>query len=287
MISGAVPKWALTLALPALLLAGCSSAQEQPGETRVERRGETAQGAVEYVEVSRRAGATQGFLLLHARAPVGSVILFTGGDGVVLLRRGEKMRGGNFLVRMRRQFAEAGFNVAVVDRPSDQANLKNFRTSAAHALDTKGVIAHLRSVTAGPVWLIGTSNGTVSAASVAARLSSGGPDGIVLTSTVTQGTTSVYGAHLGAIRGPVLIVHHRSDACHASTLSGAEVLAEKLKAHASVDVQTFTGGLPPESGECDPFAPHGYFGIEATVVAAIADWMKAHAPAPAAQAARN
>jgi hypothetical protein len=36
------------------------------------------------------------------------------------------------------------------------------------------------------VWLVGTSMGTVSATSAAARLAgAGGPDGLVLTSTVT------------------------------------------------------------------------------------------------------
>ena len=33
------------------------------------------------------------------------------------------------------------------------------------------------------------------------------------------------------------------------------------------------GGKPPESGPCDPFAPHGYFGREAETVDAIAAWM--------------
>jgi len=46
-------------------------------------------------------------------APVASVILFTGGQGVLQLTR------GNFLVRNRRRFAEHGFLVAVVDVPSD------------------------------------------------------------------------------------------------------------------------------------------------------------------------
>jgi hypothetical protein len=34
-----------------------------------------------------------------------------------------------------------------------------------------------------------------------------------------------------------------------------------------------TGGKPPESGPCDPFAAHGYFGKEAETVDAIAGWM--------------
>jgi hypothetical protein len=33
------------------------------------------------------------------------------------------------------------------------------------------------------------------------------------------------------------------------------------------------GGKPPQSGPCDPFAAHGYFGKEAETVDAIAAWM--------------
>ena len=33
------------------------------------------------------------------------------------------------------------------------------------------------------------------------------------------------------------------------------------------------GGKAPESGPCDPFAPHGFFGREAETVDAIAGWM--------------
>lgn len=41
------------------------------------------------------------------------------------------------------------------------------------------------------------------------------------------------------------------------------------------ELLTFEGGKPPESGPCDPLAPHGYCRIAAQVVGAIAQWIKA------------
>jgi hypothetical protein len=62
-----------------------------------------------------------------------------------------------------------------------------------------------------PVWLVGTSASTISAVSVAARFpdpKSGGPDGIVLTSSLTvlaKGLCgrSIYFAPLANIRVPI------------------------------------------------------------------------------------
>ena len=40
--------------------------------------------------------------------------------------------------------------------------------------------------------------------------------------------------------------------------------------------KVFSGGNKPVSDPCDAAAQHGYFGIEASVVKAIADWIKSH-----------
>jgi len=125
---------------------------------------------------------------LSADKPIASVILFVGAHGrLALSPRGIGWGEGNFLVRNRERFCREGFLVAVMDAPSDRPQgLWNFRTSVAHAEDIKYVIAELRKMFDIPVWLIGTSMGTVSAANFAARLKEGGPDGLVLTSTITK-----------------------------------------------------------------------------------------------------
>ena len=49
----------------------------------------------------------------------------------------------------------------------------------------------------------------------------------------------------------------------ASALTSAPAVAQKL----------FEGGDPPQSHECAPHSPHGYFGLDAEVVAYMAGVM--------------
>jgi hypothetical protein len=171
--------------------------------------------------IPSRPDVTESFVLIHpSRPPVASVVLFMGGRGALGLQRGPLTpRNTNFLVRTRQRFAEKGFLVAVVDVPSDRTSqaLVGFRTSAEHATDVRALIATLHAAAPVPVWLVGTSMGSVSAANAAARLSDGGPDGIVLTSSVMGRSRemgeSLQDVALDRIRVPVLIVHHRDDTC--------------------------------------------------------------------------
>jgi len=144
--------------------------------------------------IPTRPGVTQAFLLIRpAGKPVSSVVLFAGGNGRLRLSaQGVEWGEGNFLVRNRERFARQEFLVAVMDVPSDRPQgLWDFRTSAAHAEEVREVIAELKKIADTPVWLIGTSMGTVSAANAATRLKQGGPGGLVLTSTVTKKSRQV------------------------------------------------------------------------------------------------
>jgi pimeloyl-ACP methyl ester carboxylesterase len=185
-------------------------------------------------------------------------------------------------VRNRGRFAGHGLLVAVIDTPSDRPDgLDGFRATAAHADDVRAVIAALRAEAAVPVWLVGTSMGTVSAASATARLAgTAGPDGLVLTSTVTrQGRErpeSVGDVRLKDIRVPTLVVHHRDDACRSTPYADTPGLVRELGS-ARRELLTFTGGDPPQSGPCDARAADGYFGLDAEVVAAFATWITANA----------
>ena len=185
-----------------------------------------------------RRGVTVSFLLLQPESPpVASVILFSGGDGVINIKnaRNPGWARGNFLTRTRELFAREGLLVAVLDVPSDHATgYGRFRSSKEHAADVSAVIASLRAVATVPVWLVGTSRGTVSAAFVAARLrQGGGPDGLVLTSTVTERsrvvTDTVVDADLDEIRVPTLIVHHKLDNCVVTKYDVARLLVREFK----------------------------------------------------------
>ncbi|MES2509101.1 MAG: hypothetical protein V4625_04185 [Pseudomonadota bacterium] len=109
-----------------------------------------AQGTSKVVDIPTRAGVTQRFIYLTpAAAPKGSVILMAGGHGGLQIYAGGSLGwgNGNFLVRTRQQFADAGFAVAVVDAPSDRQKppfLNGFRQTPEHAADIKAVIAWLK-----------------------------------------------------------------------------------------------------------------------------------------------
>jgi pimeloyl-ACP methyl ester carboxylesterase len=126
------------------------------------------------------------------------------------------------------------------------------------------------------MYAIGTSRGTTSAASFAARH----PEmlaGVVLSSTVT--VADRVGPNLSrfdfaTLRLPVLLVHHRDDACRSSPYSGAERLKSRFA------ITTVEGGDTPESGPCEPRAPHGYLGRESATAAAVRQWMLAGTVTP-------
>jgi pimeloyl-ACP methyl ester carboxylesterase len=233
--------------------------------------------------VPGRPGVTESFLLLRpAEAPVASVIIFAGGDGnLALTPAGLGQLQGNFLVRTRLRWMREGFLVGILDTPSDHPRgMWNFRTTKEHAADVKQAIAAMREIAKVPVWLVGTSMGTLSAANGAARITEGGPDGIVLTSSVT-GTSkvsyeTVLHGRLEDIRVPTLVVHHKADTCQASPYSGAESIMKALKRAPVKELMTFEGGSPPISPPCEAKAAHGYLGLEPQVVSAIGAWIRAH-----------
>jgi pimeloyl-ACP methyl ester carboxylesterase len=151
-----------------------------------------------------------------------------------------------------------------------------------HAADIGALIAFLRAESPTPMWLVGTSMGTVSAASVAARLPASQVDGIVLTASVTVWSRSqresLRDVRVGDIRVPVFVVHHKTDGCFASPAHEAARLMPKLTAAPRKALRFFRGGDTPRSGPCEPFAPHGFHGLDADVIAVIAVWIKGERP---------
>ena len=79
---------------------------------------------------------------------------------------------------------------------------------------------------------------------------------------------------LEAIRVPTLVVHHQDDDCYVTPYDDMEALMGWLENAPRKELLIFAGGDEPESNECQALAPHGYFGIEDKVVAAIAAWIK-------------
>src|SRR5579863_4127210 len=215
-------------------VAACASigVKEAAGPATSEPMATPGPYHAEYVTTAGHEGARQPFALLRPEHPFASVILFSGGDGAINLSPDRIRRGGNFLVRSRELFAQQGLMVAVVDVPTDRSTLNEFRTGKAHALDIKSVIAYLREQAHVPVWLVGTSYGTVSAVKVADWLADGGgPDGVVLTSTLfvpRRLGASLFHADPARVRVPLLLLHHRSDRCPSTPFRQADGYVKRM-----------------------------------------------------------
>jgi pimeloyl-ACP methyl ester carboxylesterase len=242
--------------------------------------GRPALAEEQLIMLPTRPGVEQPFWLVEAGgAPVASVILFTGGEGRLGSDGGTGLVGTNFLVRSRDKFAAQGFLVAVVDVPSDHpSGLGEFRSSKEHASDIAFVIAYLRQKAPVPVWLVGTSMGTISAANAAARLKEGGADGLVLTSSIISPSrrhSSLLGSvAVDEITVPTLFVHNRDDACAVCMFSGVPGLMNAFTHVPKRELIAVAGGDPPQSDPCEALSRHGYIGIEDQVVTAIARWIK-------------
>jgi hypothetical protein len=234
--------------------------------------------------VTARGIQQQFILIVPDRPPMAALILFAGGHGALGLKGPSEMKyRGNFLVRSRYRFADHGFVVAVIDAPSDHPEGMDdlFRMSRAHADDIDSVALYLKSKANIPVWLVGTSAGTFSAAGGA--IASKNIDGLVLTSTVTRsrhdwksaGThpDGVASMALHNIVVSTLIVSHRGDACEVTPASDAEKLRSLLVKAKCADIALLDGGDAPRSGPCDAFSQHGFFGIEGDAIKTIASFI--------------
>jgi hypothetical protein len=237
--------------------------------------------AEQLITIPTRPGVTQPFYLTDPdRPPVASLVLFPGSQGKLSGYGPANLRSGNFLVRSRDLFVARGFTVAVMDAPSDESSgmSDGFRVGKAHRGDIAATIAWLRQHSAAPVWLVGTSMGTLSAAN-GGTLVAGGPDGIVLTSSVTRESkrvhNSVYDAGPSFVKVPTLLVHNREDGCVICPFSDIPDLLERFKYTPRKQLIAVQGGDTPISEPCEALSRHGYLGIETQVVAAIADWITA------------
>ncbi len=237
----------------------------------------------EIVTLSTRPGVTQSYFLTSMPKDLQAVaVLFPGSGGLINLRseNGQPKFGqGNFLVRSRAEFVKRGVLAAIIDAPSDQQGgwgmSDEFRLGDAHFTDISAVIDDLdKRFPEVPVFLIGTSRGTISAAALGARLGPR-PAGAILTSTMFRQAPrkskepgpGLSNFDFATIKIPVLFTHHVSDQCEVTPYSDAARLSDKYP------LITVYGGAPPQSGPCDAFSAHGYLGKESETVEQIVNWM--------------
>jgi len=209
----------------------------------------------------------------HAKAQA-TVVLLPGGDGGIGRVADGEPGSGNFLVRSREMFREAGFNVVIAFRASDLNRLEYpYRAGSAHMGELDKVVDFAAREFGKPSWLVGTSLGTVSGTAAAITLGRR-IAGLVLTASITH---RVHGGlqnqDIGRIRVPVLVVHHIRDACWACAPDEARRMATGFRSAAVSKFVMVEGGSNPQGDPCQARHWHGFVGYEQQTVKLITDWI--------------
>jgi pimeloyl-ACP methyl ester carboxylesterase len=232
-------------------------------------------------DIPTRPGVTVSVLLVKPEQPVATILLLPGGVGRISFQPDGSTGYSGFPVRKPALFAEQGLAAAVIKPPTDRLPnpaMTFFRTSEAHAEDLRYVIAVLRKETGVPVWLVGHSNGTTSAANAAIRIRGGAPDGIVLISSKVgkrdQWDPVLDFIDVEQITVPTLVVHHELDECEFTLFRNTPSLMARLKKATKAELISFKGGGPVQGDACRSLHYHGFPGIEQEVTSRIADWIK-------------
>jgi pimeloyl-ACP methyl ester carboxylesterase len=205
-----------------------------------------------------------------------TLILLPGGDaGSGKIVDGQPT-SKNFLARSRALFFAEQFNVIVVFRASDLQHLEyDYRVSTAHVQELAAVVRHAKQLSNAPVWLVGTSRGTVSGTAATIALAEGAVQGLVLTSSVTSKKPGAIATQdIGKIKVPTLVVHHKFDACKVCVPHEAARINDGLKSAPFKKFLMLDGGFDPVGDPCEAQHWHGFINQEKDTVQSIGNWIK-------------
>ncbi len=232
------------------------------------------------VTVKTPRGVSQPFLFAAPDRPKAAVILFVGGNGALRITGSGHVTnyGQNFLIRSFGDFVNKGLMVALVDVPSRTETMSpKFRLSKQHAGDMIAIVKYMNNKADVPVWLVGHSRGTYSAAGVAIKIRKR-LSGLVLASTVTRDSPKklpegVLSLKLRGFKKPVLILAHKGDGCSVTPPANASKLKATLSQSPRVEIAMLAGGHSPKSDPCESLSEHGFYGIESGAVDRIAKFI--------------
>lgn len=239
-------------------------------------------GAVTEVRsLPTRPGVTLDFLFItpdNGLTSHDALIMFPGGNGTKTFKLMDNgvVHGWNFLVRSSPALSRHGQTIIIVDPPSDHPTGMGtgFRESSEHAEDIGSLVNYLEIIGIDRIFLVGNSRGTISAASVASQLPDTSVKGVILTSSLDYDNFMRW-LPLEKILKPVLMIHHREDACRVSDFNEAERTRDFLKITTNVQFVEVNGGTTPMSAPCDNLSNHGFFGVEDRAIQVINDWIDA------------
>ncbi len=224
-----------------------------------------------------QSGGVQRVLYSAAkRQTKGIVIMFAGGTGELEIgKNGYVKNAKNFVVRSSDLWREKGYGIVLVDA-LDHQSMRGQRSSAAYAEVTRNIVAFAREQASVPVWVLGTSQGSIAAMNAASHAGRTQIAGLILTESVSIAGGShetVFDAHPGDVRVPALVVANTDDRCEVALPSMAKEIAQSIR-FAPATILTESGGVQHSRDDCASLSPHGYYGIEDKVVGDIVTWMQ-------------
>jgi hypothetical protein len=233
----------------------------------------SAQAVVADLPIS--SGGSERAAFIGAPQGRATVILLAGGDGVVPIDNAGNTGNQNFLIRTRMMWRSYGINAVILGSPNG-SSLFGQRAQPGYATALGAAVDFARSRANLPVWLVGTSMGSIAAVNGAARLG-GKVSGIVLTSSVTQPNRSgetVFSAGPNSVAVPALVIGNTGDTCRSSPPGDAQNLANAMATSPRKQV-IFVASSAIQGDPCEALSPHGYLGIEGSVVRQMASWIGA------------
>ncbi|MFB0935848.1 MAG: hypothetical protein QMB52_08745 [Propionivibrio sp.] len=228
--------------------------------------------------IATRDGVTVPIYVVRRADAVATLILYSGGGGGYgKIGADGWPTSGNFLIRTGKIWAKYPFNVVMVGRPSDGIDLElgGIRAGNDHATDNLAIFKAIKHENALPLWLVGTSMGTISVAAAAIRDEQRLLAGIVLSSSIVAYKIpgAVPSLELEEIRVPTLVFHHENDACWACRPDEAKRIETQLTNAPIRKTLLVNGGSGATGNACGAFHHHGYIGMEEPAVDLIAGWI--------------
>lgn len=258
----------------------------------------TAQDAGALVEsvhtIPTRPGVTQLFVQTKVANPVATLILYPGSTGAIgIFPNGSAKLDTMMIVASRRLLANQGFNLLLLDAPSDRATkgVWEYQRTPEYMEHNAAVLDYARKLSDVPVFFLGAGAGSIAAAGVATNLAKAGrplPDGMIYLSGWLVPKAKwpipnfVFNAEfamadwpeMAGLKLPTLIVSHEQDNCGFSEFAHATAFQEKLKATVPVELAAFKGGAVPSGNACYPGGYNNFNGLDGAVMAAVGDWVR-------------
>lgn len=208
-----------------------------------------------------------------------TVVLIPGGPFIIGNKKPDTGRpdGINFVVRTVGQFASEKMNVVLMGKPEKAGDLRfgKNRQSDSHASDVLEVVKFAKKSNK-PVWLVGTSLGSMSVTKAVTLDKENSVSGLVLSSTVfhSKDGVGVLSIDTVGIGIPVLISHHAKDACPETNPKFINELKAKFSGSERIAVALIDAGDSPTGNPCGPTHWHGFVNAETETVRSITEFIR-------------